>query len=124
MKQTKMKIIETSDLGLAAALNCTGHRMVDTKMEDDSRVIFYFQEDIDIEQDCKKYFISDLKVDAAQYNYELRRLRKLVGAHYKANLGEAVVSKRTRKFEAEEEEEKDIEPKSSYRIGKDGYKKI
>ena len=121
-KKEKIDAIETTDLGLASALTASGHRLLETRMNEGS-VTFYFQEDVDINQDIKGYFLGTLSVSAFQYYEDMKRLRKLIGAHFRASVNEDDYVSRG-SVEVEKKEPVEEKEYKSYKISGDGYKKI
>lgn len=119
-----IEVITTVDLGLAAALSVSGYPLIKTEKQGNS-VVFFFDKMGDITDACRRYFVSDLKVDALNYNSELKKLRKLISAHFRADYGEGFVSEKVVTPEETIYEEKPEEkPKVRKKKTKDGFTKL
>jgi len=83
---TKEEVFTTADIGLAGALSTLGHQLVKTEKQERS-VVFFFTKSEQLAFDARQYYTGNLKVDAFSHGIELRKMRKIVGAYYRAEEG-------------------------------------
>lgn len=66
---------ETTDLGLAAALVASGHKLVDVNKIQPRRAVFIFAVSEDIENDVDSYWSNTLLVSALEYFEATKRVK-------------------------------------------------
>jgi hypothetical protein len=113
----KKELFSTQNTGLAAALISCGYRMVESRKMD-NEVLFYFDKDETIEEDAGDYNTGKLKVDALTFYLEVKKLRRIIGAHYR--IAEEVGYLKKETIERSEEELS----KEKKRKNKDGFYSI
>lgn len=71
----KMTEFSTSDLGLAAALDATGHRLVRIEPGDGKRAVFVFETSHNLTSAVEAFWSRCLAVDALTYCVSLKQLK-------------------------------------------------
>ena len=121
-KQKKLKVFSTIDMGLASALSTKGFQMIETELIDRA-VHFYFQQDEGIEDMARKYYMSDILVNAKDIVAEMKKLRKIIGAHLSSKYGPIGLSEKEidHKYEDEEKPTTKKKNKGNIALGNDGF---
>jgi hypothetical protein len=109
----KKELFSTPNTGLVGALVSCGYKMIESK-KIDNEVFFYFEKDDNIEDDARRYHTGSLKVDALTFFIEVKKLRRIIGAHYR-------IAEET-EYLKKEEVEKVVE--KSNKKDKDGFYKV
>lgn len=122
----EIKVFEIKDLGLASALSAKGFQIIKTEMKKDRVVYFIFQSDPEIEESAQNYFLGNFMVDAIQLSSEMKRLRKIIGAHFNAEAGEKKMTERKiqHKYDDEIAEEEKEDNKKKKKKTNDGFEPL
>ncbi len=111
---------------MASALSAKGFQIIRTEKKKDNVVYFLFQSDPDIERNAQNYFLGNYPVDAIKLSTEMKRLRKIIGAHFNVDAGEKRMKERKiqHKYDDEIAEEEKGNGKKRKKVNNDGFTSI
>ena len=65
----------TSDTSIAATLSVLGHEVVSLETEKRGKILFVFNDNVDLRENIDKYWSHELKIDPMAFSQALKQLK-------------------------------------------------